>query len=342
MTFATRIHPVTLAMLLVAAAFFAVAGCSSNAGDEGAADGGTGASVGGTKEKDAGTGPADAALGAGEAADASTPDAATGDAGTTDSGEARDAEDDAGDDASAPGDAGDDAGPDAGAPDAGPVDASMPDAGGGLDGGGDAGPQLPDPVLFIHGVNGSAANWDTMIDRFIADGWPADRLVAFTFADPKWGCNVDNAATIKGKVADLLAKTGATRLDLVAHSMGSMSSRYYMKNLGGAAVVNTYVTLGGMHHGLVSPCFSPKGMQCTWDELCGSRDFLTQLNAPPVTPGPAIWVSIFGTADKDVPNSSSQLDGAENIPIEGVEHDGANGLQEVEAVYLEVRRVLQY
>jgi hypothetical protein len=51
---------------------------------------------------------------------------------------------------------------------------------------------------------------------------------------------------------------------------------------------------------------------------------------------------MYGTADKDVPNSSSQLDGAENISFEGVEHDGANGLLEVEAVYLEVRRVLKY
>ena len=308
-TFACRIYSMALAMLLVAAASFAVAGCSL----------------------DAVTGPADATRDAGAYADVSLPDAATDDAGmtdagTTDAGEVGDAERDAG----TPGDSGIDTGTDAGVQDAGSADASMPDA------------SLPDPVLFVHGVNGSAANFDTMIGRFIADGWPANRLFAFTFSDPKLGCNVDNAATIQGKVVDILAKTGATRIDLVAHSMGSVSSRYYMKNLGGAAVVNTYVTLGGMHHGLWSPCLSPKGMQCTWDELCSTREFITHLNEPPVTPGPAIWVSMYGTADSDVPNSSSQLDGAENIAFKGVEHDGANGLQEVEAVYLEVRRVLQY
>jgi triacylglycerol lipase len=311
MTFARRTKKMTLAMLLCVAVLAAAAGCTTDAENEGGAGGGAGG--------------ADAARDAGGHTDASPGDASTDDAGTADTGEVEDAAPDAGTPDDAGTDAGTDAGIDAGMHDAGPADAS-----------------LPDPVLFVHGVNGSASNWDTMIGRLVADGWPADRLFAHTFADPKLGCNVDNAATIKGWVGDIFVQTGAARIDLVAHSMGSISSRYYMKNLGGAAVVNTYATLGGMHHGLWSPCLSPKGMQCTWDELCGTREFLTQLNQPPVTPGPAIWVSMYGTADRDVPNSSSELDGAENIAFEGVEHDGANGLQEVEAVYLEVRRVLEY
>ncbi|MFA6034482.1 MAG: hypothetical protein WC889_16405, partial [Myxococcota bacterium] len=232
-----------LAMLLIAAASLAFAGCSPATG----------------------TGPEDAAGDAGEHADVSLPDGATDDAGMADTGDAGDA----GMDAGAPDGSGVDSGTDAGVRDAGHIDASTPDAGVAADGGeGSADASLPDPVLFVHGVNGDKSNFDTMIGRFIADGWPADRLFAYTFSDPKLGCNIDNAATIQGRVAAILVKTGAARIDLVAHSMGSISSRYYMKNLGGAAAVKTYATLGGMHHGLWSPCLSPKGMQCTWDELC--------------------------------------------------------------------------
>ncbi|MBI5510511.1 MAG: hypothetical protein HY903_17275 [Deltaproteobacteria bacterium] len=203
-------------------------------------------------------------------------------------------------------------------------------------------PVIYDPVVFVHGSGGSADNFAIMIDRLVASGWPRDRLFASTFESPKWGCNVDNAATIAAEVGNVLAATGARRVDIVAHSMGSVSSRYYMKNLGGAAKVGTYVTMGGMHHGLASPCLSPSGFVCTWDELCETGDFIAALNQPPVTPGPALWVSMYGGADSTVPNESSQLDGAENVLFPGVEHASPNGLLDTEAVEVEIERVLMY
>ena len=130
-------------------------------------------------------------------------------------------------------------------------------------------------------------------------------------------------------------------MDLVAHSMGTLSSRYYLKDLGGTARVRRYVTLGGMHHGLSSACspdfpFKP----CVWDEICARGEFVAALNADPATPGPTEWVSIYGTADSTIPNSSSILDGAENIAVEGVEHDGPGGLLETASTYVVLRDVL--
>ena len=201
----------------------------------------------------------------------------------------------------------------------------------------------PRPVILVHGINGSSKDFATMIQRLVADGWPASWIYAFDAKDPSWGCNVDNAAALETLAEKAMKETCQSRIDVVAHSMGSMSSRYWIKNLGGQDVVNTYVTLGGMHHGLSSPCWAPGFLGvCVWQELCETGAFIAQLNADPATPGKLHWVSIYGTADQTVPNDSSHLDGAENIPIDGVEHDGANGLQEVEAVYIEVRRVLGY
>jgi hypothetical protein len=107
--------------------------------------------------------------------------------------------------------------------------------------------------------------------------------------------------------------------------------------------VNTYATLGGMHHGLTSSCspdfpFKP----CIWDEICSTGEYVADLNADPATPAPLHWISIYGTGDTIVPNSSSQLDGAEWVVMPGVEHYGPNGLNEDEASIAELERVLQY
>lgn len=200
---------------------------------------------------------------------------------------------------------------------------------------------LPDPVLFVHGINGSSAEFDMMQARLVADGWPMDRLFALDFADPQWGCNVDNAQAIADEVARILQVTGAPRIDLVAHSMGTLSSRHFIKELGGTALVNTYVTLGGLHHGNRLACLNPLDV-CVWQELCPTNEFLMNLNADPATPGDLAWVSIFSTDDGTVPVASSTLDGAENIEVQGVPHAGPGGLTEAEVVYVEVLRVLQY
>ncbi len=196
------------------------------------------------------------------------------------------------------------------------------------------------PVILVHGINGSSDNYATMIGRLVADGWPEDWIFPFDARDPSWGCNVDNAADIATLVEQAMAATCTSRVDLVAHSMGTLSSRYFVKNLGGTEVVNTYVTLGGMHHGLSSSCWAPDFLGvCVWKEICKTGAFVAQLNAPPATPGELHWVSIYGTADESIPNDSSHLDGAENVVMEGVDHVG---LLEDEATYAELKRVLGY
>ena len=204
-----------------------------------------------------------------------------------------------------------------------------------------AGCPVPRPILLVHGINGSSANYDVMAARLIEDGWPAELVHRFDAVDPGWTCNVDNAAAIAEQVTQILADTGFDRVDLIAHSMGTLSTRYFLKKLGGSALVNTYITLGGMNHGLLSPCFAPDFLGvCVWSELCQSGAFVTELNAEPATPGPAMWFSMFGTADATVPNDSSHLEGATNLSFEGVEHSGPNGLLEVPEVYTAILEAL--
>ena len=193
-----------------------------------------------------------------------------------------------------------------------------------------------DGIVFVHGINGSGADWDTMVERFKADGWPAERLIARSYSDGKWGCNTSNAEELAQWV-DELAASGAQRIAIVAHSMGGLSSRYYLQRLGGTEKVATFITLGTMHHGLFASCLSPVKV-CVWQELCLAGDFIKDLNALPATPGPTRWVSIFSTDDEIVSAESSRLEGAKNIQLEGLGHDGPKGLQDTDEVY---QRVLE-
>ncbi|CAL9402673.1 Extracellular esterase EstB [Actinosynnema sp. ALI-1.44] len=173
-----------------------------------------------------------------------------------------------------------------------------------------------DPVLFVHGWNGSASNWNTMISRFRADGWPDDHLRAFSYDTAK--SNATTAEVVRAEVDRLLAATGAAKVDVVTHSMGGLSSRYYARNLGGDAKIDQWVSLGGPNHGTRSAntCFQTS---CT--EMRIGSDFLTALNSGDETPGApdygTWWSSCDGVID---PPDSTVLSGARNTRTACISH----------------------
>src|SRR3954468_18473434 len=103
-----------------------------------------------------------------------------------------------------------------------------------------------DPILFVHGWNSSSSTWNTMVSRFQADGWTAPELNNWSY---NWHqSNATTASEIKTKVDGILAATGAAKVDIVSHSMGGLSSRYFIRNLAGDAEVDDWVSLGGPNH----------------------------------------------------------------------------------------------
>jgi triacylglycerol lipase len=164
-----------------------------------------------------------------------------------------------------------------------------------------------DPILFVHGYTSNASAWDTMISRFQADGYT--QLYAYTFSSTKSNASV--AADIATRVTQIKAATGAAKVDIIAHSMGSLSSRYYIKNLGGAANVDDWVSLGGPNHGtsLAYACFflSP----C--NQMIPGSSFLNQLNSGDETPGAVNYGTWWSPCDEYInPDQSVILSGAAN------------------------------
>jgi triacylglycerol lipase len=192
-----------------------------------------------------------------------------------------------------------------------------------------------DPIVFVHGWNSSSSAWNTMIDRFVAAGVPRNRMLAITYNSNQSNGTIANQ--VRDAVASLRASTGAARVDIVTHSMGGLSSRYYLKNLGGTAVVDEWVSLGGPNHGtnFAYACY-PFSAGCR-DMIPGSS-FLDALNATDETPGSVRYGTFWSSCDEVInPDSSVLLSGATNT---GVGCLGHSELRTDAGVFTQVRNFI--
>jgi triacylglycerol lipase len=170
-----------------------------------------------------------------------------------------------------------------------------------------------DPIVFVHGWNSSASAWNTMIQRFVDAGHARSSMLAITYNSNQSNATIANQ--VRDAVNSLRASTGASRVDIVTHSMGGLSSRYYLKNLGGTAVVDEWVSLGGPNHGTNTAylCY-PFSAGCR-DMVPGSG-FLNSLNSGDETPGGVRYGTFWSSCDEVInPDDSVLLSGATNTGV---------------------------
>src|SRR2546428_142680 len=139
----------------------------------------------------------------------------------------------------------------------------------GLAWGSAAGSERPDyartPVLFVHGHGLSSADWRPLIEHLTQIGYPREYLYGVDIV-PNTMANVPAATSVIAPAADSLlarAKTAAQRagyrgevprrLDIVSHSMGAVSSRWYAAKLR-PDLVRTWIGLAGANHGSQALC----------------------------------------------------------------------------------------
>ncbi|MBT2472138.1 triacylglycerol lipase [Streptomyces sp. ISL-66] len=183
----------------------------------------------------------------------------------------------------------------------------------------------PDPIVFVHGWNSDGSTWETMAGRFRADGWPTGHLDQWTYNATQ--SNATTAAQLADEIDRVLALTHASKVDVITHSMGALSSRYYTKNLGGASKVDAWVSLAGPNHGTNTanwcggaPCF----------EMRPGSDFLSDLNSGDETPGSPRYATWGSPCDSVInPQSSVALSGAVNSTTACLNHSELRSDQEV-------------
>jgi triacylglycerol lipase len=173
-----------------------------------------------------------------------------------------------------------------------------------------AGASAREPILFVHGFSGAAWNWDVMIDRFEADGYASGQLRAMSYNSSQ--SNVRTAREVAQEAAELQAATGAAKVDVVTHSMGGLSSRYWLRNLGGTAVVDEWVSIGGPNHGTWTALACGVLPSCL--EMVPGSSFLRALNSGDETPGAVRYGTFWSPCDEIInPDSSVLLGGATNV-----------------------------
>lgn len=193
------------------------------------------------------------------------------------------------------------------------------------------------PVIFIHGNSDSAlgqnslsTGWNASINYFISQGYKKSELYATTWGDANVLLSGNqyhskpNLQKIRAFIQAVKAYTGATKVDIVTHSMGVTLARKAI--LGGAAndlanggnynlgtpltsSVDTFVGIAGANRGLVS-CYQTGGTTPTcantnglypgylyFGFVVGVSNILTNMNASSNYEG-AFRYSIWSTADE--------------------------------------------
>lgn len=105
----------------------------------------------------------------------------------------------------------------------------------------------PRPVIFVHGVLGSANQFESQSMRFTSNGYPIDHVVGFDYDSVTIGANTEAVrARLDALIASLQASTGSAQVDLVGHSLGtSVLQGYLNSDPARAADVARYVNLDG-------------------------------------------------------------------------------------------------
>jgi triacylglycerol lipase len=171
----------------------------------------------------------------------------------------------------------------------------------------------PTPVVLVHGTGGDRRS---LLER-LSSGIRAAGFCVFSLDYGNRGLNdiPTSAGELKAYVERVRAATGAAKVSLVGHSQGGMMPRYYLKFLGGTAVVDDLVGLAPSNHGTLltagelNPISALVGWACPACVQQGAgSDFLVRLNAGDETPGDVSYTQVTTRYDEVVvPHTSGYL-----------------------------------
>lgn len=187
------------------------------------------------------------------------------------------------------------------------------------------------PIVFVHGNQRDACDWERHAEFFLQRGYGGDDLWAVTFGDgtPSHAAMVEELDAFVGSVREY---TGAESVDVVAHSLGVTGVRCWLAARNRLPWVDTFVGLAGANHGTVlntwcadsgldrGPYRVSEFLRDDHDAVDGHP--LARLNENE-TPGDVEYYTLRGTEDPLFWNcrQSPELEGATNVAIE-TDHDG--------------------
>ncbi|MCE3263648.1 MAG: hypothetical protein K0R43_2727 [Pseudoduganella sp.] len=168
------------------------------------------------------------------------------------------------------------------------------------------------PVLLVHGYGANGGFWVHLAALLEKEGFSH----ATVDLEPVFGDIDVYAQQLEQAAQALLAATGNTRLIIVAHSMGGLVARAWLRRFG-AGKAARIITLGTPHHGTD---LAHMGVGHNARQMRRDAAWLAELDAADRRQRGLI-TSIYSHHDNIIaPQDSCHLPGARNIALAGVGH----------------------
>jgi triacylglycerol esterase/lipase EstA (alpha/beta hydrolase family) len=177
------------------------------------------------------------------------------------------------------------------------------------------------PVLLVHGYGCNSGYWQAM-SRVLAH----EHITHYALdLEPVFGDIDGFVPALENAATRVLQETGAPKLIVLAHSMGGLVVRAWLRDHG-AGKVARIITLGTPHRGTALANFGwgANSRQMRWRGrgMAGEASLWLQRLAQGEDPAQrALITSIWSHHDNIVsPQESSRLEGARNIEVSGIGH----------------------
>jgi len=175
------------------------------------------------------------------------------------------------------------------------------------------------PVIFVHGRNAGPGVWGPMISSLKAQGFIDSRLYTWDY-DTSQSTNEVLASQFGSYVSNVLRQTRSSQVDIVAHSLGSLPTRWYIEFGGGEKTVRNWISLAGPNHGTKIAFFC-----ALWDQGCRDmtpnsyvlRNLNRDFNNQPVR----YWTFWSRCDEQIIPQKSTILEGANNNQVGCLKHN---------------------
>jgi len=169
---------------------------------------------------------------------------------------------------------------------------------------------LPEPpVLLVHGLGADKSCFGAMANRLHGAG--------YTVSSASYSCldtDIHSCArTLERQAAWLLAETGASRVHVVAHSLGGVVLRWAWSHTAMRDWVSVAVTLGSPHRGTPTARLAPSVLPGYGRIISQLRPGLLDHNLGCDVASDTRWVAIAAQHDWVVPPKYASLPDADNV-----------------------------
>ena len=197
------------------------------------------------------------------------------------------------------------------------------------------GPPGDEPVLLVHGYmdTGDSPWWDVVTQYLIDVGYEEGDVSVLSLGDVP-GTTTDSPEKYADAVGDRLESMHdehESEVDVVAHSMGGLDSRWCVEKQDGARYVDDLVTLGTPHQGTYAAYLgyrTPGGR-----DMVPGREFLEELNDGTLAEG-VDYHAYWSRADELIdPSEYAKLPAPERESVEVARNDVTGFQEHIQLVY---------